>query len=135
MPTLDTDQLVSKVRPPRCKMTILVDISPSSLTEVLFQDALEHARKLDKSPADQGTVVGPLQGVPMTLKDQFNVKGHDTTLGYVGRAFSPAAEDAALVKMLQSLGAIMLAKTNLPQSIMVGAAIHINGIGLVVDTC
>lgn len=71
----------------------------------------------------------------MTLKDQFNVKGHDTTLGYVGRAFSPAAEDAALVKMLQSLGAIMLAKTNLPQSIMVGAAIHINGIGLVVDTC
>jgi hypothetical protein len=55
----------------------------------------------------------------MTLKDQFNVEGHDSTIGYVGRALKPAQADAALVKMLRSLGAIILAKTNLPQSIMV----------------
>lgn len=55
----------------------------------------------------------------MTLKDQFNVKGLDTTLGYVGRSFSPAPKDAVLVQILKSLGAIVIAKTNLPQSIMV----------------
>ena len=54
----------------------------------------------------------------MTLKDQFNVKGHDTTLGYTGRAFKPASEDAVLVEMLRELGAVIFAKTNLPQSIM-----------------
>jgi Asp-tRNA(Asn)/Glu-tRNA(Gln) amidotransferase A subunit family amidase len=55
----------------------------------------------------------------VTVKDQFNLKGLDTTLGYVGRAFNPAQEDAVLVKMLKSLGAIIIAKSNLPQSIMV----------------
>lgn len=61
----------------------------------------------------------------MSLKDQFNVKGYDSTIGYVGRALSPAGEDAVLVKMLRSLGAIILAKTNLPQSIMVWLTILI----------
>lgn len=64
--------------------------------------------------------IGPLHGVPMTLKDQFDVKGHDTTLGYVGRAFHPAEEDAVVVAMMKEMGAIFIAKTNLPQSIMVG---------------
>ncbi|KAL3301879.1 acetamidase [Colletotrichum asianum] len=89
-----------------------------SLTEVPFEEALERARDLDAYFAKNGTVVGPLHGVPVTLKDQFNVKGFDSTLGYVGRSFSPASDDAAVVKMLKSLGAIVIAKTNLPQSIM-----------------
>jgi amidase len=63
--------------------------------------------------------MGPLHGAVVTLKDQFNIKGYDSTLGYVGRSFIPATKDAVLVKMLKSLGAIVLAKSNLPQSIMV----------------
>jgi Asp-tRNA(Asn)/Glu-tRNA(Gln) amidotransferase A subunit family amidase len=63
--------------------------------------------------------MGPLHGVPISLKDQFNVEGFDTTLGYVARAFHPASSNALLVDFLQGLGAIVLAKTNLPQSIMV----------------
>lgn len=55
----------------------------------------------------------------MTLKDQFNVQGFDSTLGYVSRAFQPAKSDALIVEMLKAQGAIILAKTNLPQSIMV----------------
>ncbi|ORY59672.1 amidase signature domain-containing protein [Pseudomassariella vexata] len=88
------------------------------LTEVLFEDALKQARELDAYQVQHGRVMGPLHGVPMTFKDQFNIKGYDTTMGYVGRTFQPAAEDAALVDMLKRLGAVVLAKTNLPQSIM-----------------
>jgi amidase len=55
----------------------------------------------------------------MTLKDQFDVSGYDSTLGYVGRAFKPAARDCVLVTILKSMGAIIVAKSNLPQSIMV----------------
>lgn len=54
----------------------------------------------------------------MTLKDQFDVEGYDSTLGYCGRAFQPAQQNALLVDLLQDLGAIFIAKTNLPQSIM-----------------
>ncbi|KAF1969877.1 amidase signature enzyme [Bimuria novae-zelandiae CBS 107.79] len=54
----------------------------------------------------------------MTLKDQFDVKGYDSTLGYVGRAFKPAEQDCVLVALLKQMGAIIIAKSNLPQSIM-----------------
>lgn len=89
------------------------------LTEIVFEDALEQARQLDHAFKQTGQIKGPLHGIPVTVKDQFNVKGVDTTLGYVGRSFAPATEDAVLVQMLKDMGAIVLAKTNLPQSIMV----------------
>lgn len=76
------------------------------------------ARELDDYYSGHQKPFGPLHGVVMTLKDQFNVKGYDTTLGYVGRAFKPAQDDALLVTILKELGAIIIAKTNLPQSIM-----------------
>lgn len=63
--------------------------------------------------------MGPLHGLPVSIKDQFNVKGYDSTIGYVGRAFSPSSEDDAIVIMMRRLGAIIIAKTNVPQSIMV----------------
>lgn len=83
-----------------------------------FENAIRRAVELDKYLAQNGTLLGPLHGIPTTLKDQFNLAGFDTTLGYVGKAFQPATNDATLVKMLQSLGAIIMAKSNLPQSIM-----------------
>jgi len=89
------------------------------LTEVVFDEALKEAAKLDQYYRTHGKLIGPLHGVPVTLKDQFDVKGIDSTIGYVSRALQPATEDAALVKILKDLGAIILAKTNLPQSIMV----------------
>lgn len=57
--------------------------------------------------------------MPVSLKDQFDIEGLDATLGYVGRAFHPADSDCVLVKVLKQLGAVILAKTNLPQSILV----------------
>lgn len=88
------------------------------LTEICFNEALERARKLDEHIKVHGKPVGPFHGVPVTLKDQFNVKGFDSTIGYVARAGHPATENAVIVQTLEKLGAIILAKTNLPQSIM-----------------
>ncbi|KAL2815886.1 amidase signature domain-containing protein [Aspergillus granulosus] len=88
------------------------------ITEVIFDDALAQAQELDREFNRTGRLKGPLHGVPVTVKDQFNVKGYDSTIGYVGRSFSPATEDAALVQILKDMGAVILAKSNLPQSIM-----------------
>ncbi|KAJ5820241.1 amidase signature domain-containing protein [Penicillium riverlandense] len=88
------------------------------LTEVLFDQALRRSRELDEHFRKEGKSIGPLHGLPVSLKDQFNVKGFDSTLGYVGRAYSPCTEDATLVTILVRLGAVIIAKTNIPQSIM-----------------
>ncbi|EFQ35744.1 amidase [Colletotrichum graminicola] len=90
------------------------------LTEICFDEALEQARELDAFQQEHGRLKGPLHGVPVSLKDQFNLEGLDSTLGYVGRAFHPADSDCILVTVLKQLGAIILAKTNLPQSILWG---------------
>lgn len=94
----------------------------NSITEVVFEDALKEARELDAHFKETGKLKGPLHGIPITLKDQFNIKGVDSTLGYVGRCFEPAATDAVLVQILKNMGAVIVAKTNLPQSIMVRSA-------------
>lgn len=97
------------------------------MTEICFDDAVEKATALDAAPKGVDLAKSPFHGVPMTLKDQFNVMGYDSTIGYVGRALKPADSDAILVKMLRSLGGVVLAKTNLPQSIMVGTLLRVYG--------
>jgi Asp-tRNA(Asn)/Glu-tRNA(Gln) amidotransferase A subunit family amidase len=67
--------------------------------------------------------MGPLHGVPVSLKDQFGLEGLDSILGYVGRSFKAAVSDCVLVKVLKQLGAVIIAKTNLPPSILVRKSI------------
>ncbi|KAK9477591.1 amidase signature domain-containing protein [Lipomyces japonicus] len=91
------------------------------LSEVVFEQALARAKKLDEYYASSGKTVGKYHGVPITLKDQFNVHGVDTTLGYVGRANNPVTDksnEAVLVTIFEKEGAVVIAKSNLPQSIM-----------------
>lgn len=90
------------------------------LSEPLFQSALERARYLDEYLRTHHELIGPLHGIPISIKDQFDVQGTDTTLGYVGRSFKPAKDTAVMVTILERLGAIILTKTAIPQSIMYG---------------
>lgn len=94
-------------------------VQTNCLTEICFNNAIDQARHLDEFQRTHGRLIGPLHGVPISLKDQFNIKGLDSTLGYVSNAFTPAESDAPLVHTLKHLGAVIIAKTNLPQSIMV----------------
>ncbi|KAI1443728.1 amidase [Annulohypoxylon stygium] len=114
----DISNLVSRIASGELTSEAVTRAYIHNLTEILFEEALARAHELDEYRTKHGKVVGPLHGIPITFKDQFDIRGHDTTLGYVGRAFAPATEDAVLVNMLRNLGAVVLAKTNLPQSIM-----------------
>ena len=89
------------------------------LSEPLFDDAVKQARDLDAYFSRTGRLIGPVHGVPVSVKDQFNVRGVDTTLGYIARSFKPAERDASLVQTLKGLGAIIITKTTIPQSILV----------------
>jgi amidase len=77
-----------------------------------FERALDAARKADRARAsgDQH----PLLGLPMTIKESFNVAGLTTTWGMPPyRDFKPA-QDALAVGRLKSAGAVILGKTNIP---------------------
>ncbi|KAF4973999.1 hypothetical protein FZEAL_9067 [Fusarium zealandicum] len=87
-------------------------------TEVLFEEALEEAKRLDDILASTGKPVGPLHGLPISVKDSVDVKGHDTSVGWVGLTDKPAVRDAGATTMLRRLGAVLYVKTNIPQSLM-----------------
>lgn len=46
------------------------------LHEIFFEQAFRRARELDEYLARKGKTVGPLHGLPVSLKDQFHVKGN-----------------------------------------------------------
>lgn len=89
------------------------------LTEIFFDKAYERARFLDEHFQRTGTVLGPLHGLPIALKDSINVAGVDSTIGMTGYAFQPEKENSVVVDILLSLGAVVYVKTNVPQSMMV----------------
>lgn len=61
-----------------------------------------------------GVLRGPLHGLPMTVKESFDVAGLPTTWGLARFAKHTAASDAIAVRRLRSAGAIIFGKTNVP---------------------
>ncbi|MEM7096060.1 MAG: amidase family protein [Actinomycetota bacterium] len=61
-----------------------------------------------------GAAVGPLHGLPMTVKDCIDWEGTPTTWGDPAQAGNIAADDAAVVAQLRAAGAIVYGKTNVP---------------------
>ena len=77
------------------------------------EDILLEAKEKDDL-LKQGVRLGSLHGLPMTVKDAFNVKGLKTSNGHPLYRKHVATDDAELVKRLKHAGAIIIGKTNLP---------------------
>lgn len=97
--------------------------------EVFFEDAIQAAKELDAYFGATGKPMGPLHGLPVSLKDQFHVKGVETTMGYVGwvgtfegKRDDPRAKTAEseLVRELRRAGAVVFCKTSVPLTLMAG---------------
>ena len=84
------------------------------LTGERFTAAIDEADVADQRQSG-GDWLGPLHGVPVTVKDCFDVAGLPTTLGIDGRS-QPADQNAHLVRRLSAAGAIILGKTNVSQA-------------------
>ena len=78
-----------------------------------FENALKQARHAD-TLAKKGEFIGPLHGIPMTIKDSFEVVGMPTTSGSKRLKDHFASQNAVAVQRLVDAGAIILGKTNLP---------------------
>ena len=77
-------------------------------------EALASARRADQELSAGSSEVGPLHGVPITLKDHAIVKGLRTTLGMPQYWNYRPSKDCELVARLRRAGAIILGRTNVP---------------------
>ena len=77
--------------------------------------ALDRADECDRAVVAQRKL-GPLHGVPMTIKDAFQTAGMRTTAGTSDHDHIPTA-NAAAVQRLVDAGAVIMGKTNLPPGV------------------
>lgn len=71
------------------------------------------AEELDRLPSPKG----PLHGLPIAIKDDHNVKGLDSTIGFAKNLYHPAEKNCVPVQILIDLGAVPFCKTNVPQAL------------------
>ncbi|TDO43300.1 amidase [Kribbella sp. VKM Ac-2527] len=90
---------------------IAADSTINAVVETRAEFALAAAETADRAVAS-GRELGPLHGVPMTVKEAINVAGLHTTWGNPDFASYVADEDALVVRRLQDAGAIVIGKTN-----------------------
>jgi len=92
-----------------------IEAHDGKLNAVVVRD-FERAR-VAAAEADKALARGerrPLLGVPITVKEAFNVAGLPTTWGIPGTEHIRAGEDAVAVARLKAAGVVVLGKTNVP---------------------
>src|ERR1700694_1851464 len=94
------------------KLKPFVDYHPESV--------LAQAAEAEKAVL-RGEELGPLHGVPLSIKSAIDVAGHRCEAGTRLRAGHIAAEDAPLVARLRAAGAVILGVTNTPEMLMAWA--------------
>ena len=94
-----------------------VDPKLNSYITVTGEQALEAARQAEQEIA-AGMHRGPLHGVPMAVKDQFNTAGVPTTGGSSILRDNVPTEDATVITKLKNAGAILLGKLNMSEFAM-----------------
>ena len=90
----------------------------------MFDEALQRAMELDEYLRVNQKTVGPLHGIPISLKDSFRVRGTNSAIGLVAflDVLDTVDTESFLVKGLRELGAIIYVKTTTPTAVSVSVA-------------
>ncbi|KAJ5292215.1 amidase [Penicillium angulare] len=99
------------------KRAALAQQLTSCLTETLFDEALARAKYLDQWRSD-GNPLAPLHGLPVSLKDGFQIIGTEASIGFVSFLGKKSVSNSPLTEILLELGAVLYVKTNIPQTLM-----------------
>ncbi len=94
-------------------LTRIAEVNPAlnAVVQLAAERAQAEARQRDVALA-RGELLGPLHGIPFTVKDSLCTEGIITTAGTLGRANFVPARDATAVARLRAAGGILLGKTN-----------------------
>jgi amidase len=86
-------------------LNAVIELNPSALADA---DVLDAERR-------RGQARGPLHGIPVLLKDQFDVAGMVTSAGALALAEHRPQHDSSIARSLRGAGAVTLGKTNLTE--------------------
>jgi len=148
---LESNEIVEKIAAKRytaeqvttafCKRAAIAHQLNHCLHEIFFVEAITRARELDEEFERTGSTTGLLHGLPISLKDQFHVKGVETTVGYVGWIGTFEGKkgtgkefrvESHLATELRSLGAVLYCKTAVPQTLLLDETMN-NIVGSVMN--
>lgn len=107
-----------------CKRAAAAHQLLNCLSEVLFDSALKTAKALDTHLKGTGKPKGPLHGLPISMKDNFNIIGVDSTVGFASLVNQPATYNATLIDILTAAGAVLYVKTNVPTAMMIAESVN-----------
>ncbi|KAJ9371986.1 hypothetical protein DTO282E5_3340 [Paecilomyces variotii] len=115
-----------------CKRAALAHQLLNCALEFFPDAALAQAKDLDEYFEKNKKPIGPLHGLPISLKDQFRVKGFETSMGYVSWLGKYDTDESIMVTLLRKAGAVFYVKTSVPQTLMVCETVN-NIIGRTVN--
>ncbi|CZT02650.1 hypothetical protein WAI453_002145 [Rhynchosporium graminicola] len=131
----DAEEILSKIRERKwssvtvtkafCKAAVVAQQLTNCLTEILFPEAMARAESLDEHLSRTGTVIGPLHGLPISLKDCMITPPHPSSIGMACYANETTTEETVLVSVLAKLGAVVYVKTNVPTAMMMMETINV----------
>lgn len=101
-----------------CHRAALAQQILNCCSEIFFDKAFEQAKELDDYFETNGSVIGPLHGIPISLKDQVDLPGIDSAIGYVALLNNPKTEISLLGEHLLKSGAIFYVKTTVPMAML-----------------
>ena len=112
-PKVAAGKVTSEKLTENCLATI-AELNPklNAFIMVTAEPALARARQADKEIA-AGRCLGPLHGIPISLKDLIDLEGTPTTAGSLLRKNHMAPSDAVVTRRLRDAGAVFVGKTNL----------------------
>lgn len=87
-------------------------------TELLPDRALERAEFLDEYYKKNQKPIGPLHGLPISVKEHVGMKGLDLNAGFVAWVGNIAPDDAIILKLLFNAGCVFYCRTTQPQTLM-----------------
>ncbi|MCH8744182.1 MAG: amidase [Chloroflexi bacterium] len=114
--TLIADKEVSPVEATQAYLDRIseVDVKLNSYITLCGEEALSQAKQAEQE-ISAGRYLGPMHGIPVAVKDQFNTKGIRTTNGStIHQDFIPD-EDATVIANLKRTGAVLLGKLNMSE--------------------
>ncbi|KDQ52322.1 hypothetical protein JAAARDRAFT_163030 [Jaapia argillacea MUCL 33604] len=87
------------------------------LVDFFLDEGIAQAKELDEYFRREGKVIGPLHGLPISIKDHIPIKGRWASGGFLANV-EVSKEDCDMTSILRRLGAVFYVKTNQPQTIM-----------------
>ncbi|KAK0192403.1 amidase signature domain-containing protein [Armillaria mellea] len=98
------------------KKMLVAQKESNCITDIMLTRALESPSLAHCGPgADSDS--RPLLGVPVSVKDSFDIEGHDTTIGLARFSNKPAQTSAPIVRLLRDAGALIHVKTTVPTAL------------------